>query len=303
MAFTIAHFSDIHITIDPRRVPWRALLSKRLVGWANLRFCGRFAALRDAAEVTRALVDDVLRLAPDHVLVTGDLTGLALAAEFEAAHRTLRPLLDATLAAEPPTITGIPGNHDVYVRRALREGNYRRLFGAWECSERTGSPPIVRILGDDVALIALVDSRPAAPYDSSGRVGREQLARLDALLDDPEIRERRRIVALHYGLCESDGRPGGRFHGLRDAPQLIDVLRGRVDLVVHGHLHDRFVSRDASSAGVPIANPGSATDARHERAYHVIEVERAAIRVLTRRFDAARSQFVEWPGATGPREL
>ena len=37
----IAHFSDIHITADSSAIPWRAMLSKRIVGWLNLQLLGR----------------------------------------------------------------------------------------------------------------------------------------------------------------------------------------------------------------------------------------------------------------------
>jgi len=296
--YRLAHFSDIHITSAPRDVPWRSLLSKRVVGWANLKFLGRHAELRDAARITKALVDDIAEIAPDHVLFTGDLTGLSLREEFEAAATVLAPLLDGDRA------TGIPGNHDVYTRRAVRAGYYQRLFGAWEVSDREPSPPIVRQLGDSLALVALVDARPAAWHDSSGAVGDDQLRRLEECLADPAIRTRRKVLALHYGPRRADGTPDTRLHGLRDADRVLEIAAsGGVDLIVHGHLHRRFVLPCGDGTPVTIANPGSATYGAGDRAYHVIEIDDAGLRLIARRWDAATGRFAPWPDAPGAGQL
>jgi len=300
MRFTIAHFSDIHVTASPADIPWRALLSKRFVGWLNLRFSGRYERFREAAEITRALVDDIEALDPDHVLFTGDLTGVALREEFTGAREALEPLL---ARIEHGTITGTPGNQDVYVRSALREGVYHDLFGAWETSERGDTPPIVRFLSPELVLVALIDSRPAALYDSSGRVGDEQLDRLDRLLDDPEIRARRVVLALHYGPRRGDGSPDTRLHGLRDAEELLERVKGRVDLLVHGHLHQRFVLPRGSTTPVTIANPGSATYSRYDRAFHVLRFDGSELELETRRFDPESRKFVRWSDAPGSGAL
>ena len=89
----IAHFTDLHITEAPSNIAWRDLLSKRLLGWLNLSV-RRFDAFRDASEVTRALVRDLQEQQPDHVVSTGDLTGLSLRSEFEQAQEALGPLLE-----------------------------------------------------------------------------------------------------------------------------------------------------------------------------------------------------------------
>jgi 3',5'-cyclic AMP phosphodiesterase CpdA len=261
MAFRLAHFTDIHLSESPWRVPWRALLSKRLVGWLNLALLGRHAHLRDGAEVTAALIRDLEALRPDHVLFTGDATALALPSEFEGARRALAPLI------ERGRVTGIPGNHDLYVRSVLRDGLYERLLGAWERSDWPAPPPIVRLLGDEVALLVLKDARPTPLHDSTGLVGEEQLRKLAAILRDQRLSKRTRILALHYGPRRADGRPDRRLHALRDADRLLAVAAaGGVDLVVHGHLHDRFVLGRGQGTPLPIANPGSLTYSTMARA-------------------------------------
>lgn len=294
MAFRLAHFTDIHLTAPPRDIPWRALLDKRFAGWLNLKVLGRYRQLADAARVTRAFVDDVGEMAPDHILFTGDATGLSLRSEFEEARGLLAPLL------ENGRITGIPGNHDVYVRSAVEERLYDTYLGEWERSDRPDSPPIVRLLGKRLALVCLVDSRPVPLHDSSGRIGEEQLRRLADLLEDAVLRTRRRIVALHYGPLRANGRPDTRLHGLRDGRRFLEIVDAAgVDLVVHGHLHGRFLLPRASRRAVTITTPGSLTHIAHDRAYHIYHLRGDDLHLEARRYDEDSQTFVAWPEAPG----
>ena len=303
-ALRIAHFTDLHITEEPSNIAWRDLLSKRFLGWVNL-CVRRFHVFRDAAEVARALVRDLAQLKPDHLVSTGDLTGMSLDSEFEKARDALGPLL------ENARLTGIPGNHDVYVKAADNGRVYEQHFGCWTRTDlapedfpeafRTVYPyPLVRFLGEDVVLLVLRDVHARALHDSSGEVGQLQLRTLEHLLAQERITRRQKILALHYGLCRADGSPDGRLHGLRDAAALISVARDAgVSLVIHGHLHGRFVHRADESFPLTIANPGSATSSRHERAYHVITIDSGRIEVEARRYDETSQHFVPWPEAPG----
>ena len=298
MSFRLAHFTDIHLTTPPREIPWRLLRGKRFAGWINLRLLGRHDELADAAPITRAFVEDVEALAPDHVLFTGDATGLSLRSEFEAARRLLEPL------GARDRISGIPGNHDVYVTSAVRERLYETHLGDWERSDWPDAPPIVRLLGQELALICLKDCRPTALHDSSGCIGEEQLRRLGEVLADARLAGRRRIVALHYAPLRHDGRPDSRLHGLRDGRAFLELVDAAgVDLVVHGHLHARLLLGRGARRPVPMTTPGSLTHRAHDRAYHVYHVEPEGLRLEARRYDEGAGAFVAWPEAPGSERL
>ena len=304
MTTRIAHFSDIHITEVPARIPWSALMSKRFVGWANLKFGGRYARLADAATVAAAFVKDLEVAEIDHLLFTGDVTGLSLRSEFETAKDLLAPLLSDIHA------TGIPGNHDVYVRSAARDRLFDCYMGAWVRTDlerhelpeslRSSYPyPLLQLVGDEVAIVCLNDSRPAAFYDSSGRVGREQLDALAFVLDQPQLEGRVLILALHYGLVRADGTPDTYFHRLRDADDVLKVAAEKgVHLVVHGHIHHRFVHRQRGTKPA-IADPGALVYKGRGCAYHIYTVDAESITLDTRRYDSASNGFQPWPEALG----
>jgi len=305
MTVRIAHFTDIHVTARPGNLPWSAFLSKRLIGWVNLKCLGRYRKLEAATTITGAFVRDLGRNDADHVVFTGDVTSLSLLAEFEAARCILEPLLGND------AVTGIPGNHDVYVKSAVRQGLFERFCGRWVRTDlaREDFPeslravypyPLLRLIGEEVALVFLRDVRPAALHDSSGRVGSLQLQALEHVLDLPEVRRRTRILALHYALRRADGSRDTFFHRLRDDERVLALAEEKsVHLVLHGHIHHRFVHPPGTVAGPAIANPGSLTYGGRERAYHIYTVNGPTISLEARRYDDALGEFRAWSDAPG----
>ena len=98
--------------------------------------------------------------------------------------------------------------------------------------------------------------------------------------------------------CEPDRRQ--RPLGLRDGRGLLEIAeRHDVALIIHGHIHERFVHPRGPVTPVPIANAGSLTDRKHDRAYHIYELKDDALEVSVRRYDEAKDCFVDWPDAPG----
>jgi 3',5'-cyclic AMP phosphodiesterase CpdA len=302
----LAHFSDVHFTEAPFRIPWQHLVSKRILGWVNLTVFRRYPVFAGTREVAEALVRDLAEVRPDHIISTGDLTGISLPSEFAAARAAFAPLLARN------GISGIPGNHDVYVRSAVRQDLYGGSFGAWTrtvltreefpAELRASYPyPLLEFLGDDVALISLHDVRPTWLHDSSGRVGKTQTRMLERVLADERLSGKTRVLALHTGLSRGDGSPDRFLHGLRDAARVQEAAaRGGVALVIHGHIHRRFVIPAGARFPYAVANPGSVTSSRHERAYHLYDLAPGGrIEVRARRYDPARKAFADWPEAPG----
>src|ERR1700733_15956621 len=119
----IAHFSDLHLLSLAGVGPHR-FLNKRLTGWANLRL--KRGSIHRSAYV-RAIAREIARLEIEHVVVTGDLTNLALESEYELA----RELLERDLGMDPARVTLAPGNHDLYTRGSLSSRRFERYFAAY----------------------------------------------------------------------------------------------------------------------------------------------------------------------------
>src|SRR5262249_53188726 len=105
----LAHLSDVHITTSPLGRQPRDWVTKRVPGYINLRWLGRRRRFRSAAEVLAALVSDIRRRRPDHVIFSGDATNLGFEAEFARAAALLGLGGD-----DPLPGLAVPGNHDYY---------------------------------------------------------------------------------------------------------------------------------------------------------------------------------------------
>ncbi len=285
----LAHFSDIHFNLPSHQVAWRELAhAKRLLGWLGMR-ASRYRRLAGARTIAAALQADIAQQQLAGVVFTGDMTCLGLPGEFEQARQALEPL------RQRQDVVGIPGNHDAYVDEAV--GAFERYFPGWLRSDlphRGWPSPFVRFFGD-VALVGLESSRPNLPHDSSGEVPKQALWQLDSLLDHPELRARHVVLALHYGLLRPSGAPDHRLHGLRNADALMQLLPGRVALVIHGHMHRRFMLPLGNGSWVGCA--GSVSDTKRSQAYHLLEFEDGVLRLEARRYNSTLQAFEAWPDA------
>jgi 3',5'-cyclic AMP phosphodiesterase CpdA len=245
----IAHFSDLHL-LSLEGVPARRFLNKRLTGWANLRL--KRGSIHRAAYV-RAIAREIRRQAPDHVVITGDLTNLALEPEFELAREVIRN----DLGLDPSQVTIVPGNHDLYTRGALTTRRFGRYLAPYVASDLPGLAveagggafPVVRLRGD-VAIIALSSAVPRFPFVAAGQIGEEQMRALQRVLAHEEVARRTVVLALHHPPSHRWSRVKLHLEGLRDAPALLALLRP-LDrgLVLHGHLHRRIQRAIATDTG------------------------------------------------------
>jgi len=240
VAFRLAHVSDTHV-LSPEGVHWRELFfNKRITGWANTRLRrGRVYRRR----YLEAVLDDASNA--DHVVVTGDVTNLALEGEYAEAWRLF------ARRAGRAEITVVPGNHDLYLPSIRRERRFERRFAPFIRSDfpelgvpvDAGTYPFVKLRGP-AAIIGLSSAVPRPPFVSAGRLGRPQLRALEAILARPEVRDRIPVILVHHPPVDSRPRLLQLHDGLVDAASLREVLapltRG---LVLFGHLHARFRCR------------------------------------------------------------
>ena len=233
----IGHISDIH-WLDTTGTHLSDFMNKRLSGTINL-MAGR--AKIHSKETTECALKTIKKLGCDHLIVTGDLTNLALPSEFHS----VKHMLNRYFADFGMTI--VPGNHDYYtVESALarrfeqymypvKPGNFDTgLEGTW---------PFVRIIGD-VAVIALNSAQPRPWFVAAGRLGKKQLDDLQTVLQLPEVASRFKIVALHHHLFQVLKSPGETFRHLDDRKALLEICQeNNVGLIVHGHNHDFTLKR------------------------------------------------------------
>jgi 3',5'-cyclic AMP phosphodiesterase CpdA len=238
----IVHFSDIHVNCLSRDPG--ACCDKRLLGTLNFLIRRRCQYHRRYLE--RAMLR-IRTLAPDWVILTGDLTCVGSPEEFQTALRELAPLHAARAAFQ---VLYVPGNHDAYVRnpacRAALEDAFDRLNrGRWRLAELPAAIDLARGL----RLFAVDEALPTPIWCSGGEISAATRERLSALLDAPRPEGEKRIVAGHFPLRGPTGRRIGRRRGLTGGEFLWQALQdGKFDISLCGHHHPPFLREEANGA-------------------------------------------------------
>ncbi len=252
---TIVHLSDLHFGhVDPAIPP---------------------ALLRSVAEI-----------APDLIVVSGDLTQRARVAQFKAAARFLEALSAPLLL--------VPGNHDVplydIVRRWLSPlGRYRRYI-------TSDLAPFY----EDAEIAVLGMNTARALTLKNGRINRLQVQAATQRFAHcgPNVT---RMVVTHHAFDTPDPAPGAavahKVVGRADMA-MTGLIRSGVDMILSGHLHVSGIGettrRYALAGRTALLIMGGTATSRRRRgegnAFNVVRIARpeVAIERMAWRPDDAR---------------
>jgi len=261
--FRVVHLTDVHIPPLPR-LGWRDLMGKRLLG---LRSWHHKWKREHRAEILEALQQALEEVAPDHFCVTGDLTFTTHPEEIRQATRWLESL------GPVERISLVPGNHDAYVPGALEQA--LEAWARWMRDDEDGEGfPYLQRRGP-IDIIGLNTAIPLRLPITVGRLGTGQIERTRALLQRTEADARPRVLLLHHPLQDGVARRGKQ---LLDRAALREMLaEQRVELVLHGHLHQPLEAMLESRAGaIRVLGSGSASalgDRYHPAHFRVIEFD------------------------------
>jgi 3',5'-cyclic AMP phosphodiesterase CpdA len=250
---------------------------RTLVHLSDLHFGRVDAALLDP------LRDLVTRLAPDVVVVSGDLTQRAKSEEFEAAKAWLDTL--------PAPQIIVPGNHDISLYNVFRRfvqplTRYKRYI-------TDDLDPLY--LDAEIAVLGVNTARSLTFKD--GRVNQEQVDKIREQLCGLDDAITRIIVTHHpFDLPET-----------ADADDLVDraplamsaFAECGIDLLLAGHLHTSHAGSTAeryqlSEYAALVVQAGTATSTRGRgevNSFNVVRVESDRIEVDRYGWDMLSAQF------------
>jgi Icc protein len=202
----------------------------------------------------RAIVE-VNDLAPDVVIVSGDLTADGFRAEYEEA----RAYLDRV---ECDDVVVIPGNHD---SRNVGYVHFEELFGA----------RATRLRRDGVAIVALDSTEPDLDH---GTVGRGRYRWIEEGFAGEHFL---RVFVLHHHLLPIPG-TGRERNVVHDAGDTLELLlRAGCNLVLSGHKHVPYAWR---LENLFVVNAGTVSTTRlrgHTKpCYNVIEASPERVTVF-----------------------
>jgi 3',5'-cyclic AMP phosphodiesterase CpdA len=303
--FTLAHFSDPHLSAAMPLPRVHELHAKRALGYVSWRLRRRAV---HGGPVLDALVADLRHAEPDHVAITGDITNISLPEEFTRAGHWLHGV------GEPHRVSVVPGNHDAYVGVS-----WERSLAKW-ADFMTGTLPdeslplknghaerpvahlddfpFVRLRGP-TAIIGVSTATPTPVGSAAGRIGRRQLAVLEDRLRSLAGSGLFRIVLIHHPPLARGAR---QRRELVDAEAFQRVIAAQgAELVLHGHAHRSLLNHLPSPAGpVPVIGVPSASARKHgskdHARYHLYRIRRAGdrweVEVEVRGVAASLDRFV-----------
>ncbi|MBW6502257.1 MAG: metallophosphoesterase [Bacteroidales bacterium] len=189
---------------------------------------------KDCGERFHTIIRNIaVRMKPagDYVVViTGDLADNANKPEQrEKAARSIEELED-----QGYRVLAIPGNHD-YGTGTI--GNIRnvRLFKERFYRDSDITFPKLDII-HGAAFIGLDSTAEELNWHdrilAQGELGREQLGRLEKIINDPAISKMMKVVYLHHH--PFDFKIGRQ---LKDSRYLKKIIENRIDLLLFGHYH------------------------------------------------------------------
>ncbi len=243
--------------------------------------------LQEAGEALQRIAPS---LAPDAIVVSGDLSQRAKRHQFEEA----RSFLDR-LPKLPMLV--IPGNHDVPLYRiAERLLNPHKLY----CELIT--PDLNPVLSLDGIILVGLDSTSPRRAITNGRVHRDQLERCEKIFTEAPP-ETVRIVVAHHHFA-----PGPDY--LRDrtmpkARRAIDCFVDQgVEMILGGHLHRSYIGNSLDffpgnhrDRGIIIVQCGTTTSTRgrgrerNENTFNVIDAGPDFLSVVHYMYFEARGEF------------
>lgn len=227
--------------------------------------------------VAEALLETIPSLAPDAIVVSGDLTQRAKREQFEQAREFFDRLPEIPLLV-------IPGNHDVALWRI-----FERLFKphALYCEIITPDlNPVVRV--GNVVLVGLDSTAPRRSI-SNGRLYPDQLRHCEETFAAVPEDMTRIVVAHHHFAPGHDPVYDIAMPGSRRA---IDCfVEQKVEMILGGHLHRSYIGSSLDffpghhrDRGVIIVQCGTTTSSRgkgRERDENTFNLIEAGSQTLT----------------------
>ncbi len=200
------------------------------------------------------VVDEVNKLEPDALIVTGDLTDDGLLFQFEKARNELKRFTC-------PNIILLAGNHD------YRHTGYL-LFKKFFATKQVYEFP-------DAVILTLGTARPDR---DEGEVGYRQNLWMEKTL--AKYPDKIKIVAMHHHLIGIPDTGTDKIIILDAGDALRTCLQSKVDLVLCGHKHRPWMWKLGT---LDIAYAGTTSSTRFrgffENCYNIINVQNGRVHV------------------------
>lgn len=226
----------------------------------------------------------VHRIAPDVVVVSGDLTQRARSEQFQAARAWLDTL--------PGPQVIVPGNHDISLYNL-----FRRFGQPLERYQHYITKDLAPVYIDDEIAVLGVNTARSLTF-KNGRVNEQQVATIRARLGklDPKVT---RVVVTHHPFDLPDGAGTQADLVGRAAMAMQAFAESGVDVLMAGHLHASHADSTAQRYEIGeyaalVIQAGTATSTRGRgevNSFNVVRIEPGKVVVDRYGWDVVGQHF------------
>ena len=236
--------------------------------------------------IVERLRDKIGELAPDLIVVSGDLTQRARSVQFIEA----RDFLDSL--PQPQIV--VPGNHDIPMHNV-----FARFVTPLEKYKKYITENLQPFFADEeIAVVGVNTARSLTVKD--GRINDEQIAAIRARMCGLDNRMLKIVVTHHpFDLPEGFNEDDIVENAARAMPLIADC---GADVFLSGHLHVSHISQTAnrykldSGHSALVIQAGTATSTRgrgEANSFNVIEFEYPRLTVKRLEYQTAETGFIE----------
>jgi predicted phosphodiesterase len=245
----ILHFSDIHFW--KKEFDWKdGLYPKRSLGFINL--CLR-RHRKFPPHLAREAAARIAESDADYVLFSGDISTMSLSSEFAEGAKAFAAIRNKW----QDRFVVIPGNHDRYTPRSVREQRFEHHFPYTLIKQGEGK--VGRLDIDQNLSVVGFDCSEPFMIRSNGMMRPALVQQLSQVLASVREDGRRAILMGHFPYAAPAEQESGWDHKLLNAESLDALVKTYKPLVyLHGHKHARWCIRPQSTPDTLCINSGSA---------------------------------------------
>lgn len=219
-------------------------------------------------ELIPLVIDEVNKIDPDIVIISGDITQRAKISQFQAAKKFLDSL--------KKPILNVPGNHDIslynlFSRFFLTFIKYQHYIQSELCNQ---------YVDDKVAILGINSVTPFKPM--GGYITNQQLKSVDNFFEK-QPKNKIKIIVMHHNLIQSQ-----RHKIINDSEKIIKIFaRNNVNLILSGHIHSAQIEKLPTNSPMYVITAGTAISTRTMEAnsFNIIELNMREFKIQVKMFE------------------
>ncbi|MBE7410757.1 MAG: metallophosphoesterase [Leptospiraceae bacterium] len=281
----IIHISDLHLPIS---IPIFSLSGKMILGYISYTLRRK---KKYPEKIFSAILNKIKTTDYDCLIISGDITNVSSDLEFQNVSKKLSPILDERVFI-------IPGNHDRYVKKALRPVDlFEKYFGQFT-GEKTFEEENFYLRFKKIkshCIIGWDSNFPNSMIKATGYVNKKVLINSKNLLHTLNLKNP--IIVCHHPLWNPEDKNESSFHRLSNREEVITHLKDMSPIVyLHGHVHSNWVKHSDEQIPFPIVNSASSpriSDECHNSGFHILDIHDKKIQFTRFHYSKQENQMIQ----------